>query len=140
MRTMHKAVDNSISNYPFVMPSRYNCTHSGAVIVEEYFNKNEAINMLNPKYFDKADYGNKNIIVLGGCKLPHEYMNTIREALDQLGKEVNNDDDESIVVFKGRDKSEEYEIINHSKSTSTSVVSEMSEYERARNMLDDDWD
>ena len=103
-RTMQEAIDGSIKVSPFVMPSKYNCTHLGAVLVEDDFNKNEAINKFNPKDFDKADYGSKNIIVLGGCQLPNEHMNNLKKALEEL---ENEDRVEEEIVFEGRVKNKE---------------------------------
>ena len=100
-RTMQKAIDNSIKSSPFVMPSKFTCTHLGAVMVEEDFNKNEAIKIFNPKEFDKTDYGNKNIIVLGGASMPNEHMNNIKKALEDLDNEVAVDEE---VIFESRQK------------------------------------
>lgn len=105
-RTMQSAIDNSIKLSPFVTPSRYNCTHLGAVLIEEDFSKNEAINIFNPKDFDKADYGNKNIIVLGGCQLPNEHMNNLKKALDEID---NEDKVEEEIIFEGRKRNNETE-------------------------------
>ena len=96
---MQKAIDNSIKSSPFVMPSKFTCTHLGAVMVEEDFNKNEAIKIFNPKEFDKTDYGNKNIIVLGGASMPNEHVNNIKKALEDLGNEINDEDE---IIFEGR--------------------------------------
>ena len=129
MRTMQKAVDNSISNSPFVTPSSFKCTHLGAVIVEEDFNKNEAINMFNPKDFDKTDYGNKNIIVLGGCQLPNEHMNNLKNALEELDNEDRVDEE---IVFEGRRKD------NRNVSQ---VKEKVMTKQSLRDMLNDDfWD
>ena len=129
MRTMQKAVDNSISNSPFVTPSNFKCTHLGAVIVEEDFNKNEAINMFNPKDFDKTDYGNKNIIVLGGCQLPNEHMNNLKNALEELDNEDRIDEE---IVFEGRRKD--------NKNVSQ-VKEKVMTKQSLRDMLNDDfWD
>lgn len=98
-RTMQQAIDNSLKISPFVVPSRFNCTHLGAVIVEDDFNKNEAINIFNPKDFDKTDYGDKNIVVLGGCQLPNEHMNNLRKALEDLDNEIEDTEE---VIFEGR--------------------------------------
>ena len=100
-RTMQKSIDESIKQSPFVMPPRFTCTHLGAVIVEDDFNKNEAINIFNPKDFDKTDYGNKNIIVLGGTPMPNEHMNNLRNALEDLDSEVIDIEE---VVFESRKK------------------------------------
>ena len=140
IKTIQQAVDLSTKNSPFVMPSNSKCTHLGVVVKEDDYNKNEAIKIFNPKDFDKADYGNKNIIVLGGCKLPNEHMNMIKESLDQLNKEVNNSEEEFVISFKGRNKNEENETVNNIIPIEKSIVSEDSEYERARKMLEDDWD
>lgn len=96
---MQKAIDNSIKSSPFVMPSKFTCTHLGAVVVEDDFSKNEPINIFNPKEFDKTDYGNKNIIVLGGTPMPNEHMNNLRNALEDLDNEI---EDAEEVIFESR--------------------------------------
>lgn len=86
-KNIDNAIQDAIQDSPFVMPSDFYCTHLGAVVKEEVYNSDEPVNIFNPIDFDKCDYGDKNIIVLGGCINPTENVNILKEALDELDRE-----------------------------------------------------
>lgn len=70
--TIDEAIQMATEYSPLVLPENICwCTHFGASVQEEHFDKDELANYFEVTEFDKEDYNdNRNIIVLGGCDNP----------------------------------------------------------------------
>lgn len=99
---MKKAIDMAIRKSNFIMPEDdFDCDYLMASFDEEHYIKEECKNMFDVFELDKYDYNDegKNMIVLGGVKIPKEYIGTIEEALKDLKrKKRERQDDEDYIV------------------------------------------
>lgn len=123
------AVDKAFNDSPFINSKSYKCTHIGAILEEDCFKKEEIVDIFTARDFDKIDYGNKNIIVVGGCKMPTEHMNTLKNILQDIDDEFNLEEDTFIFSNNSINKSV------------TKKSSEVAPKKSLRDLMDDDfWD
>ena len=97
-KSLVDAVDQSIDNSNFVIPSNLDCSYLGGIFVKGEYDKEEWKDLFKVKKWGKTDYGTKNMIVLGGVSSPDEYIQTLQEAYDNM-KDEEIDDHEEIFEF-----------------------------------------
>lgn len=79
------AIDASIKDSPFVMPTNLvNCSHLGAIFQKGNYQKEDVHERFRVKEFDKTEYGDMDIIVLGGCVMPDDHVKLLSMKLDEL--------------------------------------------------------
>lgn len=93
-RSVKDSIDECVLTSPFVLPSYYKCTHLCGIL--NTFNKEDVLNEIPVTIFDKCDYGDIDMVVLGGCALPDEHISMLEEAL----KDLNNHEIEEISTFR----------------------------------------
>jgi hypothetical protein len=98
-KSLVDAVDYSMDNSNFVIPSNLDCSHLGGIFVKGEYDKDEWKELFKAKKWGKTDYGTKNLMVLGGVSSPDEYIQTLQEAYDNM-KDDESDDEETIFEFK----------------------------------------
>lgn len=112
-KSLVDAVDYTMDNSNFVIPSNLDCSYLGGIFVKGEYNKDEWRELFKAKKWGKTDYGTKNLIVLGGVSNPDEYIQTLQEAYDNM-KDDELDDSEEVFEFN-EDKSKTNKIILNNK-------------------------
>lgn len=105
-KSLIDAVDYSIDNSPFVIPSNLDCTHFGGIFIKDEYNKDEWKDLFKAKMWGKTDYGTKNLMVLGGASAPDEYIQTLQEAYDNISDD-DFSENETIFEFKENSNKEQ---------------------------------
>lgn len=113
-KDMQESVDNAIKTSPFVVPNKIDEPEiMMASFIEDDYNKEDAKVLFEAWDLDKYDYNeDKNMIVLGGCPIPKDYMELVASALNDLQrkkakkKKEQNLDLESEVVDLKSDKTD----------------------------------
>lgn len=83
-KSMNDAIDEAVKNSKFIMPSNYTCTHIGGVFVEGCYDKDEVFNHFDVLDFDKLEYADNNLIVLGGCSMPDDHISVLDDVLKDV--------------------------------------------------------
>lgn len=127
------AIDQAIEDSVFVQPSSYDCNVLMATFDEDTYNKNDFRGKFNVLSMDKYDYNDdgRNIIVLGGCKIPSESIELIQMQLNEIEKKKKMlIDDEDLIIDMGVTKPKNNKVKN--KITAKDI----------KDMLNDDnfWD
>lgn len=129
-KTLQKAIDEAIKTSPFVLPPNiYNCTHLGAIIKKDDFTKEEISDAFQAKIADKIEYGNKNYIIVSGCKMPNDHMNMLQEAFNELQQETEKEEE---TTFNFNTKPRQ-------ATVQKQETNEETEKQKLRNMMDADF-
>ena len=105
-KSLVDAIDYSMDNSPFVVPSNLSCSYMGGIFIKNDYDKDEWEDLFKVKMWGKTDYGTKNLMVLGGVSAPDEYIQTLEEAYKNL-EDDKIDEAEEIFEFKEDIKSKE---------------------------------
>jgi hypothetical protein len=92
------------------------------------YDKEEVLEIIRVKEFDKGGYGYENLLLMGGCKMPSSYFNRLEDELELMGEEVEEDDDEFMVKSIFRSKRED-----------ETIVSSVANKKQLREMLGEDF-
>ena len=129
--SLETAIDKAINNSPFLMPDSFRCSHLLGIFQREVFDKDEILEIIKVKEFDKTEYGYENLLLLGGCKMPSKHFTRLEDDLELLNNDEDEDEDEFMVRSIFRSKRERESAI---ASESSSVASKR----ELRDMLGDD--
>lgn len=127
--SLENAIDRAINNSPFLMPNSFRCTHMLGIFQREVYDKEEALEIIKVKEFDKTEYGYDNMLLLGGCKMPSNHFSKLEDELESL-EEDDEEEDEFMVKSIFRSKRS-----NEAVTTTSSVVNK----KQLREMLGDDF-
>lgn len=104
---LEDAIDQAIQDSVFIQPSSYDCNVLMATFDEDSYNKDNFRGKFNVLSVDKYDYNDedRNIIVLGGCKMPNEAIELIELQLKEIEKKKKAlEDDEDLIIDIGNSK------------------------------------
>ena len=127
--SLENAIDRAINNSPFLMPNSFRCSHMLGIFQREVYDKEEALEIIKVKEFDKTEYGYDNMLLLGGCKMPSNHFSKLEDELESL-EEDDEEEDEFMVKSIFRSKRS-----NEAVTTTSSVVNK----KQLREMLGDDF-
>ena len=127
--SLENAIDRAINNSPFLMPNSFRCSHMLGIFQREVYDKEEALEIIKVKEFDKTEYGYDNMLLLGGCKMPSNHFSKLEDELESL-EEDDEEEDEFMVKSIFRSKRN-----NEAVTTTSSVVNK----KQLREMLGDDF-
>ena len=70
--------------------------------------KEEVLEIIRVKEFDKTEYGYDNLLLLGGCKMPSNHFSKLEDELELLDDDNEEDEDEFMVksIFRSKRDSE----------------------------------
>jgi hypothetical protein len=103
-KSLVDAIDFSIKTSPFVMPSNLvNCSHLGAIFQKGNYQKEEVYDRFRVKEFDKTEYGDMDIIVLGGCVMPDDHIKLLSMKLDEINS-IGEEEESTFEIKKQIDK------------------------------------
>ena len=125
--SLEQAIDKAIANSPFLMPTSFKCSHLLGIFQKEVYDKEEVLEIIKIKEFDKVEYGYDNILLMGGCKMPSHHFSRLEDELELMSDE-EEEEDEFMVKSIFRSKREEV-------SSPSSVVNK----KQLREMLGDDF-
>ena len=127
--SLENAIDRAINNSPFLMPNSFRCSHMLGIFQREVYDKEEALEIIKVKEFDKTEYGYDNMLLLGGCKMPSNHFSKLEDELESL-EEDDEEEDEFMVKSIFRSKRS-----NEAVTATSSVVNK----KQLREMLGDDF-
>lgn len=85
------AIDKAIAESMFYMPDNFECNDIIANINGDVFDLNVIKNKFDYYDFNKFNTsGNTNVIVLGGCDMPNEAIELVKEALKEIRNRKRN--------------------------------------------------
>ena len=151
-KPLKMAVDNAIKNSNFILPEHLECDYMLSYLDGDVFDNSHLERLFTTYGMTKSDYHSvedePNIIVLGGCEMPVQYMELIEEAEMNLKiqKEERNksrvkmvsvtiDEDDEPIIIKSEDSDE---ATSKSKKGKKKKMSDR-EFLNRLNEMDDLW-
>ena len=126
--TLERAIETAVNNSPFLIPNNLKCSHMLGILQKEVYDKDELLEIIKVKEFDKTEYGYSNFVLLGGCKIPSNYFRKLEDELEILDEE---DDDEEEFMVKS--------IFRNRKESEDIPKNAIANKKQLREMLDDDF-
>ena len=126
--SLEQSIERAITNSPFLMPNSFKCSHLLGIFQKEVYDKEEVLEIIRVKEFDKVEYGYENLLLMGGCKMPSSYFNRLEDELELMSEEDEEDDDEFMVKSIFRSKRED-----------DTVASSVANKKQLREMLGEDF-
>lgn len=128
--SLENAIDRAINNSPFLMPNSFRCSHMLGIFQREVYDKEEVLEIIKVKEFDKTEYGYDNMLLLGGCKMPSNHFSKLEDELERL-EEDDEDEDEDEFMVKS--------IFRSKRSNEVVATSSVVNKKQLREMLGDDF-
>ena len=112
--SLENAIDRAITTSPFLMPNSFRCTHMLGIFQKEVYDKEEVLEIIRVKEFDKTEYGYDNLLLLGGCKMPSNHFSKLEDELELLDDDNEEDEDEFMVksIFRSKRDNETVAVAN----------------------------
>ena len=126
--SLENAIDRAINSSPFLMPNSFRCSHMLGIFQREVYDKEEVLEIIKVKEFDKTEYGYDNMLLLGGCKMPSNHFSKLEDELERL-EEDDEEEDEFMVKSIFRSK----------RSNEVVATSSVVNKKQLREMLGDDF-
>lgn len=129
---MDDAVELAIKQSPFVVPDNItSCSHLCGLLNKNNFHKDDPMEIFLVKDFDKTDYSTdgRNSLLIGGIKMPNNYITNVERILSQIDNVEDIDDD---LDYKPSIKNEVQDEISVEDKKETKL-------ERLQNMITDDF-
>lgn len=132
-KPLDEAVDYAVANSPFVTPSSItSCSHMVGLVNKECFHKDDPLELLLVKDFDKTDYSDSSRLLLGGLQMPNKYVTLYEKELEKT--ELLDEEDDDDLNFKPKFKK-----VKTNTEVATEEIKEETKLKRMQNMISEDF-